>query len=79
VLDKAIKGPPQRHQARHFLRPDVSDGARKATMHDLTPQRDTALLEPDVERIEVGEARHWLPQPMSGILDVLLDLTLLPS
>ena len=46
-------------------------------MRDLRPLRDTTRFEPGIQRIEIGEARHGLPQPSARILHVLLDLALL--
>ena len=53
--------------------------AGQDTMLDISPLRDAALLEPDVQGIEVRKAWHRLPQTSPGILDVLLDLPLLPA
>lgn len=37
------------------------------------------LLQPDVQRQQIWEVRHLLPQPRPSILDVLLYLTLFPT
>jgi len=37
------------------------------------------LFQPDIQRCQIREVRHLLPQPRSRILDVLLDLPLLPA
>ena len=78
VLDKTVKGPPQWHQAVHLRGMNVGHGAGQAAMLDLTPLRDALFLEPGVERMDIREARQPLPQSAPRILDVLLDLTLLP-
>ena len=78
LLDKAIEGPPQCHQAGDLAGMHIGDAARKAAMHDLAPLRDAPLFEPGVQGIEIGEAGQWLPQPSPCILNVLLHLALLP-
>ena len=55
------------------------DAAGQRAMLDMAPLGDAAFLEPGIERIEIREARYRLPQPAAGILDVLLDLPLLPT
>lgn len=79
VVDEAVEGPAWRHQAGHLAGPDIGDRARQATMRDMPPLRDAALLEPGIERVQIGEAGQRLPQPAPGILYVLLDLSLLPA
>jgi hypothetical protein len=37
------------------------------------------LLQPKIQRCQIREVRHLLPQAWSGILNVLLDLSLLPA
>ena len=57
---------------------NVGDGTGQSAMLDLAPLRDALVLEPGVERMDVREAWQPLPQSAPRILDVLLDLTLLP-
>jgi hypothetical protein len=78
VLVEAVEGPPQRHRAADLGGMHIGHGARQATMLDIAPLRDALLLEPDVERIDVREARQSLPQSAPRIQYVLLDLSLLP-
>src|SRR5699024_1454278 len=78
LLDKAVKGPPQGHQAGDLTSMRIGHAAGKTSMHDLAPLDDAPLFEPGIQTIEVREVGHWLPQPAAGILDILLDLSLLP-
>jgi len=56
TLDKAIKRPPQRHQARNSPCPDIGDGPKKSGMHDLTIKRGRAFLEQGIERVQIEYA-----------------------
>ena len=79
VFDEAIEGAAQRHQAGNLVGMHIGDGAGQATMLDLAPLLDATLLKPGVQGIDIGEAGQRLPQPTPRILDVLLDLSLLPT
>ena len=79
VLDEAVERTTQRHQAGDLLGLRVGDRAGQDAMLDLAPLLDAALLEPGVERVQIGEAGQRLPQPATRILHVLLDLALLPT
>src|SRR5450432_556965 len=59
--------------------PGVGYRARLRAVQGLRPQFTATGLQPVVQRRQRGEARRRLPEPMAGILDVLLDLPLLPS
>jgi len=48
-------------------------------VRDLAPEFQTALFQPGVQRCEIGEVRHRLPQARPGILNVLLNLAFLPA
>jgi len=48
-------------------------------MRDILPQRLATLLQPYVQGIEALGLGDGLPQPMAGILHLLLDLPLLPT
>src|ERR1700712_4506341 len=67
VLDKAIEGSPQRHQAGNLGGMRVSNGAGQDAMLDLPPLGDALLLEPGVQGIDVGEAGYRLPQPAARL------------
>ena len=78
LLDKAVKGSPQSHQARNLAGMRIGHAARNDAMHDLAPLGDALPFEPGIQAIEIREVRQWLPQAPAGILHVLLDLPLLP-
>lgn len=42
------------------------------------PQRDATLFQPVIQRGKIGKVRHALQHLMTGVADVLLDLTFLP-
>ena len=79
VLDEAVERTARRHQAGNFVGVHISDGAGQDAMLDMLPLRDAALFQPRVQGINVGEAWHRLPQPPPRILNVLLDLSFLPT
>lgn len=79
LLDKAIEGPAQRHQAGRFLGMHIGHSAGHGAMLDLAPLGDALSFQPSVQFSQTREAGHRLPQPAPGILDILLDLTLLPA
>jgi hypothetical protein len=79
VFDEAIEGTTQRHQAGYLGGMRIGDGAGQDAMLDLAPMLDAALLEPGVQSRQIGEAGQWLPEPSARILNVLLDLPLLPT
>ena len=59
VLDEAVEGPAQRHQAADLLRVHIGDRAGQAAVLDLAPLRDALFLEPDVECIVSGAWAPW--------------------
>ena len=79
MLDEAVERAPRFHQFRHFLRPYLGNSARQVAVRDLCPLRDALLFQPCVKRSNIGKFGQPLPQPATGILDVLLDLTLFPT
>ena len=79
VLDEAVERPRKLHQMLRLFRPGVGDRARMRAVRRLRPQLPAAHLQPVVERRQRGKARRGLPEPMAGILDVLLDLPFLPA
>ena len=79
MLDEAVERSARRHQAGDLLGLRVGDRTGQPAMRDLAPLLDATLLEPCVERRQVREAGQRLPQPTTCILDVLLDLALLPT
>jgi hypothetical protein len=48
-------------------------------MRRLSPELLAALFQPIVQSIQGRKVRHRLPQAVTGILNVLLDLPLLPA
>ena len=76
MLDEAVERPPQRHQAGNLGGMHIGDGPGQNTMLDLAPLHDALRLEPGIERIDIREGRHYLPQSPPCILNVLLDLAL---
>src|SRR5450432_3200658 len=59
--------------------PGVGYRARLRAVQGLRPQFTATGLQPVVQRRQRREARRRLPESMAGILDVLLDLPLLPA
>jgi hypothetical protein len=45
----------------------------------LAPQHDAARLKPVVQRCQIGEGGLRDPEPVTSVLDILLDLPLLPA
>ena len=79
LLDKAIEGPAQRHQTGNFLGVRIGHGAGQDTVLDLAPLGYALFFQPGVQLSQIAEAGHRLPQPAPSVLDVLLDLSLLPT
>ena len=77
-LDEAVKRDRQRHQGCTLLSPDIGNGPGQRAMGGLMPQRDATLFQPVIQRGKIGKVRHALQHLMTGVADVLLDLTFLP-
>jgi hypothetical protein len=52
---------------------DIGNGAGQHAVLDFFPLRDTWFFKPYIQRVEIGEAGHRLPQTAPRILNVLLD------
>ena len=59
--------------------PGVGNRARMRGVWRLSPQLLAACLQPVVQRRQGGKGGRRLPEPMAGVLDVLLDLPFLPA
>ena len=90
MLDKTIEGAPEGHQADDLISMHIGNGAGQSTMRYLTPLQaslrilhrfdcDAAFFQPRIQRSETGKAQQGLPQPSPCILNVLLNLPLLPA
>src|ERR1700733_8356357 len=78
VFDEAVERARKLHQSPDFFCPYVDDRAGLRAVQRLGPQFPAARLQPVVQRRQGGEVGHGLPEPMASVLDVLLDLPLLP-
>lgn len=79
VLDEAIEGARHRHQVPDLLDPRIGDCTGLRAVRGLRPQLPAPGLQPGVQCLQRREVRQGLPEPMPGILYVLLDLPLLPA
>lgn len=79
VLDEAVEGRRQSHQARFFASPYRGDGPGQRAMGDLSPELHALPFQPRIQDIEIGKAWHGLPEAMAHVLDVLLNLSLFPA
>ena len=80
VLDEAIEGCGRRHQGGALFRPDFGDGAvLLLRMAQFRPEGDATRRQPVVQVGQRIEGRGAVPNPVPGILDVLLDLAFLPA
>lgn len=77
-LDEAVIGDRQRHQCSTLLSPDIGIGPGQRAISGLMPLRDATLFQPVIQRGKIGKVRHALQHLMTGVADVLLDLTFLP-
>ena len=79
MFDEAVEGTGHLHQEWGLFGPRVSDRAGPHAMRDLRPEFPASPFQPVVERRQRGDVRHGLPEPMAGVLHILLDLALLPA
>ena len=80
MLDEAIEGCGGIHQQGAFFRPDFSNASILLyRMVQFGPQINAALCQPGIEIGQGIERRRALPDPVSGVLNVLLDLAFLPA
>ena len=81
LFDEAVERHGYRHQRRQFVLQDLGDRALPLLrMRQRLPQGLAAILQPGVEFVQVLEVlRHGGPDAPPRVLDVLLDLSLLPA
>ena len=60
-FDKAIEGPPHRHQADNLNGVHIGNCAGEDAMLDFSPLCDAPLFQPGIEGIKIWEVGHWLP------------------
>src|SRR5690606_5896601 len=76
---EAVEWPRNWHQSWRFLSPYVGDGAAHLAVWGLCPEGLASKLKPVVQGLKGWKARNRLKEPMTCILNVLLDLALLPA
>lgn len=79
ILHKAVKSPRQRHKRGLFALPHIINRARLAPVRNLAPEFLTATFKPIVQGFKSGKTGRNLPEPMTGVPDVLFNRALLPS
>ena len=55
------------------------DRAGQRAVRGLLPHLQATLLQPGIHHVKIGKARHLLQDLAAGVLNVLLDLSLLPA
>jgi hypothetical protein len=78
----AVEDTGHRHQMRLFEVQRLGDRQRRTVrVSELLPQGTTAAFQPCVEFIQTAELSltGFLPQPLTAVLNVLLDLAFLPT
>lgn len=79
IFDKPVERPGNGHESQRFFGPDVGNSAAHLTMWGLCPELLAAKLKPVVQVFQRWKAYDRLKETMTGILNILLDLSLLPA
>lgn len=79
VFDKSIKASVDRHESSSLFCPDIHNGAAHLAVRCHRPECLATLFQPVIQGIQRGKAGNGLPEPVASILDILLDLPLLPA
>ncbi len=79
MFDEAVERLAHWHKVWPLGRPRVPDRHVLFGVPRLLPQQHALVGQPVVERRQRAERRHLLPEPVPAVLDVLLDLPLLPA
>ena len=75
LFDKPVEHCGQRHQGRFLGLPDIGNAAWQCSMCSLSPKKLAAFFQPTIQRIKIGKGWHELPEPVTRITHILLDLS----
>lgn len=79
IFDKSIKASSDGHENLSLFSPDIHNATAHLAMRCYCPECLAPFFQPVIQVTKRGKAGNGLPEPVASILDILLDLSLLPA